>query len=73
MKILQNIIGHAKSKNRNRTTAKPVPLPNLLDHQITVRYVNSSKDSEHNHEPKAIRIGIATALSVMKDHVCTKN
>jgi hypothetical protein len=31
------------------------------------RYINSSNDSEHNHEPKAIRIGVATVLSVMKD------
>jgi hypothetical protein len=41
------------------------------------RYINSIKDSEHNHESKAIRIGVATALSIMrdkvKDHIRTKS
>jgi hypothetical protein len=41
------------------------------------RCINSSKDSEQNHEPTAIWIAVATTLSVMKDkakdHVRTKS
>jgi hypothetical protein len=33
--LSNHIIGHAKSEKRNRITAKLVPLPNRLDHQIT--------------------------------------
>jgi hypothetical protein len=49
----------------------------LIEPSNHSRYINSSKDIEHNHKPKAIRIVVATALSVMKDkakdHVRTKN
>jgi hypothetical protein len=63
-----------KTKKNNHATANPVPLPNCLIHHW---YTNSSKDSEHNHKPLATRIGVATALRIMrnkaKDHVSTKS